>query len=231
MYEQLKRDVCDANIELQRQELVVYSFGNVSGIDRSGDDPVVAIKPSGVPYRELVPEKIVLVDLQGNVIEGDLRPSSDTPTHLELYRSFADVGGICHTHSANATMWAQACLEIPCFGTTHADYFYGAVPVTKQLSDKDIKGDYESNVGRSIVERFAGIKPLEIPAVLVACHGPFSWGISPGKAVEVAVLLEQIAAIGTGTIIINPAQRAISQSLLNKHYLRKHGDSAYYGQG
>ncbi len=228
MKEQLKKTVLDANLELQRRQLVIYSWGNASGIDRSAG--IVAIKPSGVPYDELSADKIVLVDLDGKVVEGDLNPSSDTPTHLELYRRFEAIGGICHTHSPNATMWAQACKPIPCFGTTHADYFYGDVPVTDVLTKEQIRTDYELNTGKIIVERFAEIVPTQMPAVLVANHGPFTWGDSPAKAVEATVVLEHTAATALGTITINPDTRAISGVLLDKHYLRKHGSNAYYGQ-
>jgi L-ribulose-5-phosphate 4-epimerase len=228
MYKELKKVVCDANIELQRQKLVIYSFGNVSGIDRSKG--IVAIKPSGVPYDDLTPDKIVVLDLDGNRVEGDLKPSSDAPTHLELYRNFKVVGGICHAHSTNATMWAQACREIPCFGTTHADYFYGSIPVTEVMTANQTKSDYELNTGKVIVKRFAGMNPMEMPAGLVANHGPFTWGKTPADAVEAAVVLEQIAATALGTILINPDINPISQALLDKHYLRKHGKNAYYGQ-
>ncbi len=228
MHEELKQAVCKANIELQAHQLVIYSWGNVSGIDRQAG--VVAIKPSGVAYDELTPDKIVLLDLDGKVIQGDLSPSSDTPTHLELYRNFKDVGGICHTHSPNATMWAQACREIPCFGTTHADYYYGAVPVTDVMTPDEIQSDYELNTGKVIVRRLAQLDPLQMPAVLVANHGPFTWGKTPTGSVESAVVLEQVAAMALGTISVNNTQSAISQTLLDKHYLRKHGDNAYYGQ-
>lgn len=228
MHEELRKTVCDANLELQRRELIIYSWGNVSGIDRSTG--IVAIKPSGVPYDELTPDKIVLIDLDGKIIDETLRPSSDTPTHLELYRSFKSVGGICHTHSPNATMWAQACKEIPCFGTTHADYFYGAVPVTEVMTEDQISNDYELNTGKVIAERFADIDPMRMQAVLVANHGPFTWGDSPAGAVEATVVLEHIASTAFGTIMINPDHCPISDALLDKHYLRKHGDNAYYGQ-
>jgi L-ribulose-5-phosphate 4-epimerase len=228
MHEELRKAVCEANIELQRQKLVIYSWGNVSGIDRAAG--VVAIKPSGVSYDELTPDKMVLLELDGKVLESDLKPSSDTPTHLELYRNFKAVGGICHTHSANATMWAQACREIPCYGTTHADFFYGPVPLTEVMTKDEIKSDYELNTGKVIVRRFAGLDPIQIPGVLVANHGPFTWGKGPAEAVESAVVLEQIAAMALGTITANPNQKAISQALLDKHYLRKHGKNAYYGQ-
>jgi L-ribulose-5-phosphate 4-epimerase len=228
MHHQLKQQVYDANMDLQRHGLVVFTWGNVSGIDRSDD--IVAIKPSGVGYDELTPESIVLVDLHGHVIEGDLRPSSDTPTHLELYRSFEKIGGICHTHSLHATMWAQAEREIPCFGTTHADHFYGPVPVTETMTPAEIRQDYEENTGRVIVRRFKDIDPLRRRAVLVANHGPFTWGEDPAEAVVNAVVLEEVARMAYGTLEINAKQEAISQALLDKHYLRKHGENAYYGQ-
>ncbi|MFC1792149.1 L-ribulose-5-phosphate 4-epimerase [Planctomycetota bacterium] len=228
MQEELKKAVCDANIELQKQQLVICSWGNVSGIDRSTG--LVVIKPSGVLYDELTPDKMVVLDLEGKIIEGALNPSSDTPTHLELYRNFEAIGAICHTHSPNATMWAQACKAIPCFGTTHADYFYGSVPVTRVMAKKHIQSDYELNTGKIIVERFADTDPMQMPAVLVANHGPFTWGDSPAKAVEATVVLEHIAATALGTITISPEQGPVSDALLDKHYLRKHGKNAYYGQ-
>ena len=228
MYDELKKAVCDANLQLQKQQLVIYSWGNVSGIDRSTG--VIAIKPSGVMYDELTPDKIVMLDLDGNIIEGTFKPSSDTPTHLELYRNFEAIGGICHTHSPSATMWAQACKEIPCFGTTHADYFYGPIPVTDVMTKQQIRNDYELNTGKIIVRRFAGMDPMQMPAILVANHGPFTWGKNPASAVESTVVLEKIAAMALGTITINPDRGPISQALLDKHYLRKHGKNAYYGQ-
>lgn len=228
MYEELRKAVCQANVELQTQKLVIYSWGNVSGIDRKAG--VVAIKPSGVPYDQLTADKMVLLDLDENIVEGNLRPSSDTPTHLELYRNFRAVGGVCHTHSTNATMWAQACREIPCFGTTHADYFYGSIPVTEVMTAEQVKSDYELNTGKVIVKRFAGMEAMEMPAVLVSNHGPFTWGKTPNDAVEAAVVLEQVAAMAFGTVMINPKQNKIAQVLLDKHYLRKHGKNAYYGQ-
>jgi len=228
MYEELKEAVWRSNIELPRQKLVIYSWGNVSGIDRRAG--VVAIKPSGVAYDELMPDKIVVLNLAGEVVEGSLRPSSDTLTHLELYRSFTGIGGICHTHSVYATMWAQACREIPCLGTTHADYFYGAVPVTEVMGRQDIEGNYELNTGRAIVKRFKDMDPVQIPAVLAANHGPFTWGRTPQAAVEAAVVLEQAAMTALGTLTLEPKQESISRVLLDKHYLRKHGKGAYYGQ-
>jgi L-ribulose-5-phosphate 4-epimerase len=228
MHDQLKKLVCLANVELERNKLVICNWGNVSGIDRNAG--VVAIKPSGVPYKDLTPDKMVVVDLNGKIIDGTLKPSSDTPTHLELYRNFKEIGGVCHTHSCCATMWAQGCRELPCFGTTHADYFYGAVPVTEQLTDNEIKDEYELNTGKVIVRRFAKNDPLAMPAVLVAGHGPFTWGKTPMASVESAIVLEEVAKMAAGTIAINPQQTSIKQTLLDKHYLRKHGKNAYYGQ-
>ena len=228
MYEELKKVVCQANIELNARNLVICSWGNISGIDRTSG--VIAIKPSGVPYDELTDEKMVLLDLDGNVIKGDLRPSSDAPTHIELYRNFETIGGVCHTHSTSATMWAQACKPIPCFGTTHADYFYGEIPVTDSMTDKEIDSDYELNTGKVIARRFEGMDPMQTPAVLVANHGPFTWGKNPADSVEAGFVLEQVAKMALGTIMINSNQNEISQKLLDKHYLRKHGANAYYGQ-
>ncbi|OHB55966.1 MAG: L-ribulose-5-phosphate 4-epimerase [Planctomycetes bacterium GWF2_50_10] len=228
MLEELKEEVCRANLELKEQNLVLYSWGNVSGIDRKNN--IIAIKPSGVAYDQLTPEKIILLDLDGKIVEGSLNPSSDTPTHLELYRRFAALGGVCHTHSKYATMWAQACKCIPCLGTTHADYFYGAVPVTAVMDSGLIKGDYELNTGRIIADTFKDRDPMQVPAVLVANHGPFTWGKNAASAVESAVVLEEVARIAFGTLLINPAIKDIDTILLDKHYLRKHGKDAYYGQ-
>ena len=229
MHEELRKAVCNANIELPKHNLVIYSWGNVSGIDRSAG--IVAIKPSGVAYHDLTPDKIVLLDLDGNVTEGPFKPSSDTPTHLELYRNFEAIGGICHTHSPAATAWAQACRQIPCFGTTHADFFYGPIPLTQAMTEETIQNEYELNTGRAIVKRFAGMDPMQTPAVLVANHGPFTWGKTPADALESMVVLEQTAAMAHDTLTINPKQDQISKALLDKHYLRKHGKNAYYGQG
>jgi len=228
MLEELKHKVCNANVELKTRNLVLYSWGNVSGIDR--EKGVVAIKPSGISYDDLMPEKVVLIDLDGKVIEGDMNPSSDTPTHLELYRNYDCIGGICHTHSKYATMWAQACKDLPCFGTTHADNFYGDIPVTAAMTKEQIETDYELNTGKVIVERFKDLNPAQTQAVLVANHGPFTWGVDAAKSVENAVVLEEVAQMAIGTQQITPSQQSISQVLLDKHYLRKHGKNAYYGQ-
>ena len=228
MYDNLKHQVYEANMALQRHGLVVFTWGNVSGIDRANG--VIAIKPSGVSYQDLTPQGIVIVALDGRVLEGDLRPSSDTPTHLELYGSFTGLGGICHTHSMYATMWAQAQREIPCFGTTHADHFYGPVPVTDGLTGEEIDGPYEQNTGKLIVRRFKGMDPLQMPAVLVANHGPFTWGRTPEDAVDNAIYLEYIARLASETIRVDPGAAPMPQELLDKHYLRKHGPRRYYGQ-
>ena len=230
MLEQLKETVCQANIELKNSKLAIFTWGNVSAIDR--ERGMFVIKPSGVAYDDLTAGRMVVVDLEGNVVEGDLHPSSDTPTHLELYRCFETIGGICHTHSTQATIWAQSGREIPCLGTTHADYFYGVVPVTRPMSDEEIRGEYELNTGRVIVQRFKDgeINPEDVPAILVANHGPFTWGKTAAKAVENAVVLEEVARTTAAALALNPTQQSISQTLLDKHYLRKHGRHAYYGQ-
>jgi L-ribulose-5-phosphate 4-epimerase len=224
----LREDVLEANLELVRRGLVLYTFGNASGISRS--DALVVIKPSGVPYEGMKAEDLVVVDLEGKVVEGKWRPSSDSPTHLLLYKAFAEIGGVAHTHSRFATAWAQAGREIPCFGTTHADYFHGPVPVTKPLTPKQIRSDYEVNTGHAIVRRFAKLDPLHMPGVLVAGHAPFSWGASPSEAAHAAVVMEEIAALAAHTLTANPKAQAISKHLQDKHFHRKHGSSAYYGQ-
>jgi L-ribulose-5-phosphate 4-epimerase len=224
----LRGEVFEANLELVRRGLVLYTFGNASGIDRA--QGVVAIKPSGVPYENLKPSDIVVLDLRGKTIAGTLRPSSDLATHLILYRAFPEIGGVVHTHSRNATVWAQAGREIPCFGTTHADYFYGPIPVTGQLGTPEIEDAYEANTGEAIVRRFQGIDPLSMPAVLVAGHAPFTWGASVADAAHHAVVLEEVAQTALHTLAVNPQAAPISQALLNKHFFRKHGHSAYYGQ-
>lgn len=224
----LREEVLEANLELVRRGLVLYTFGNASGIDRK--QGLVAIKPSGVPYEAMQREDLVIVGLDGKVVEGKLRPSSDLPTHLILYKAFAGIGGVAHTHSRAATAWAQAQREIPCFGTTHADYFHGHVPLTKPLTSAEIRSDYEVNTGRAIVRRFAKLNPLHVPAVLVAGHAPFCWGETPAQAAHIAVVLEEIAALASQTMAANPKARVISKELHDKHFLRKHGSTAYYGQ-
>ena len=224
----LREEVLEANLELVRRGLVLYTFGNASGIDRK--EGLVAIKPSGVPYESMKPEDLVVVDLSGKTVEGNLRPSSDLATHLILYKAFAGIGGVAHTHSRFATAWAQAGREIPCFGTTHADYFYGPIPVTQALTPKQIRDDYEVNTGHAIVKRFARLNPLYMPGVLVAGHAPFCWGATAAEAAHAAVIVEEIAAMATATVTANPKAKAISKHLHDKHFLRKHGASAYYGQ-
>jgi L-ribulose-5-phosphate 4-epimerase len=226
--EALRTEVYEANLELVRRGLVLYTFGNASGL--SHDDGLVAIKPSGVPYEAMTPTDMVIVDLDGRVVEGSLRPSSDLPTHLALYRAFSSVGGVVHTHSRHATAWAQACRGIPCFGTTHADYFYGPVPVTIPLTPAEIETKYEANTGVAIVRLMEGRDPLGCPAALVAGHGPFCWGKSATAAAHMAVIVEELAAIALQTVAINPAALPISEPLRDKHYFRKHGPRAYYGQ-
>jgi len=229
MLEQLKKTVCTANLDLVTQGLAILTWGNVSGIDR--ERRLVVIKPSGVAYDGMKPEHMVVVSLEtGEVIEGNLKPSSDTPTHLELYRAFKGVGGIVHTHSLYATAWAQARREIPALGTTHADYFHGAIPCTRAMTPKEIKSDYELNTGKVIVERFRRTDPTAMPAVLVASHGPFVWGPTVEKAVENAIVLETVARLANETLRANPRAGPMQQVLLDKHFLRKHGAGAYYGQ-
>ena len=224
----LKQEVLEANHELVQKGLVVSTFGNASGITR--DRKFVVIKPSGVDYSALTSADLVVTDLEGNLVEGPLRPSSDLPTHLVLYRSFPMVGGVAHTHSRFATSWAQAGLEIPCFGTTHADYFHGPVPVTESMQPHEIEEEYERNTGNVIVRRFADLDPTEFPSVLVSGHGPFSWGPSAREAAHTAVVLEEIARIALYTVRLNPKAAPISSTLLDKHFCRKHGPQAYYGQ-
>jgi L-ribulose-5-phosphate 4-epimerase len=225
----LRQEVLEANLELVRRGLVLYTFGNASGIDR--DQGLVAIKPSGVPYENMKVSDIAVVTLEGETVKGKLRPSSDLATHLILYCAFPEIGGVVHTHSRNATVWAQASREIPCFGTTHADYFYGAVPVTDYLDESEIEDAYETNTGHSIVRRFQGVDPLSMPGVLVAGHAPFTWGRTVAEAAHHAVVLEEIAHTALQTLAVNPAAAPISQALLDKHFFRKHGRNAYYGQG
>jgi len=228
LLEQLRKEVCEANRDLERHKLVLMTWGNVSGIDR--DAGMIVIKPSGVPYSELTPDNMVVLDLAGNVVEGALSPSSDAPTHTVLYASFPKIGGITHTHSTHATIFAQACRPIPCFGTTHADHFYGDVPVTRLLRKPEIEGPYERNTGLVIVERFNRLEEDQVPAVLVANHGPFTWGKSAQASVLNSVALEEVARMAMGTLQLSPTQPSISNLLLDKHFLRKHGAGAYYGQ-
>lgn len=224
----LREEVLEANLELVRRGLVLYTFGNVSGIDRT--QGLVAIKPSGVPYEELTPAHIVISDLTGNIVDGNLRPSSDLATHLELYKHFSTIGGVAHTHSEFATAWAQAETPIPCFGTTHADYFHGPVPVTERLSQREIAGDYEQETGTAICKTFAKLDPNAVPAVLVAGHAPFCWGASAAEAAHNAVILEYVARMAYRTLSINADSRPLVRELHDKHFLRKHGRNAYYGQ-
>src|SRR6266404_1829578 len=228
MLKALREEVLEANLELVRRGLVLYTFGNASGIAR--DKGLVGIKPSGVPYDKMRAEDLVVADLDGKIVEGSLRPSSDLPTHLILYREFTSIGGIAHTHSRAATSWAQAQREIPCFGTTHADYFHGPIPVTKPLTPAQIRTNYEANTGHAIVRRFAKLDPLHLPAVRVAGHAPFCWGTTPTEAAHVAVIVEEIAAMASQTLAANPKARSISSHLHDKHFRRKHGRDAYYGQ-
>lgn len=229
--QRLQEEVLEANLELVRRGLVLYTFGNASGIDRKSG--LVAIKPSGVPYEDLNPEDMVVTDLDGRPVDSRLRPSSDLATHLVLYKEFPKIGGVVHTHSEYATAWAQAGREIPSYGTTHADYFYGAVPVTEELSAEEIGGDYVLNTGTAIVRRFRGLNPLDpqaIPAVLVAGHAPFCWGAGPQEAAHNAVVLEAVARMAYFTVNLRPESPGVSQALLDRHYFRKHGSAATYGQ-
>ena len=229
MYEELKHDVCTANVSLVKHNLVVFTWGNVSAINERRTH--IVIKPSGVEYEKMKPEDMVVVDVDyGEVVDGQLSPSSDTPTHLEIYRRFPKVSGIVHTHSKWATIFAQMCMDIPPLGTTHADYFYGAIRCTRPLTEKEILNDYELETGKVIAETFGNTLPTEIPAVLVANHGPFTWGKNAGDAVHNAVVLEEIAFMAWHCMYAKSEVRDIQQSLLDKHFLRKHGENAYYGQ-
>ena len=227
MLEQLKKQVCDANIRLKESGLITLTWGNVSQIDRKSG--LVVIKPSGVSYDNMTPDDMVVVDLDGNVVEGKLNPSSDLPTHLELYKHFADIGGVTHTHSRWATIFSQACMPIPALGTTHADAFYGDVPCTRKLTPQEIEDAYEKNTGTVIVEAFKDINPSDIPAVLVSSHGPFTWGKDANKSVENSIILEEVAMMAFNTVLLNQ-NACIQQELMDKHYFRKHGANAYYGQ-
>jgi L-ribulose-5-phosphate 4-epimerase len=224
----LREEVLEANLELVRRGLVVFTFGNASGYDRASGK--VVIKPSGVPYDQLTLESLVVTDLDGKILEGSLRPSSDLPTHLALYRAFPGVHGVVHTHSRYATAWAQAGVEIPCLGTTHADYFRGPIPITPSMQSDEIHSGYEWNTGQVIIRRFAGIDPLLSPAALVAGHAPFCWGASVTEAAHTAVIVEEIAHLAYLTVTIRADAESLSDALRDKHFLRKHGSEAYYGQ-
>lgn len=228
MFDDLKRQALAANLALVKHHLVVMTWGNASAIDRAKG--MVAIKPSGVPYDTMTAADMVVVDLDGRTVEGRYRPSSDLPTHLALYVAWPQIGGVVHTHSPHATMFAQACRPIPCFGTTHADHFHGPVPVTRVLTKRDVADDYEANTGEVIVECFAEINPLHVPAVLVATHGPFTWGHAALDAVHNAVALEQVAQMALGTLQLNGDSDPVPAHILAKHFSRKHGPHAYYGQ-
>lgn len=228
MLERLKQEVLEANLDLPKYGLVTFTWGNVSGIDRKSG--LVVIKPSGVPYDKLKLEDLVVVDLDGNKVEGELKPSSDTPTHLVLYKAFPQVGGIVHTHSPWATSWAQAGRGIPALGTTHADYFYGEIPVTRAMTREEIESAYELETGNVIVETFKDKDPMMIPSVLVNSHAPFNWGKDPHEAVHNAVVVEEVAKMALHAYNLNPDIQPMDQALLDKHFLRKHGANAYYGQ-
>ena len=230
MLEQLKKEVYEANMELPRRGLITYTWGNVSG--RDAETGYFVIKPSGVDYDKLTPEDMVVVDLEGKVIEGKYRPSSDTPTHIELYKKYPEIGGIVHTHSPEATSWAQAGRSIPLYGTTHADYFYGPIPCARSLTKAEIEGEYEKNTGLVIIETFEenGINPVYTPGVLCCNHGPFTWGKDAAEAVHNAVVLEEVARMATKTELINPRVQSAPDTIRDKHFFRKHGANAYYGQ-
>jgi L-ribulose-5-phosphate 4-epimerase len=228
LLESLRKSVCEANRDLERHGLVLLTWGNVSGIDR--EKGLVVIKPSGVPYADLTPENMVVMDLLGAKVEGTLNPSSDAPTHVVLYKEFQNIGGVVHTHSTHATEFAQAIRPIPCLGTTHADHFRGEIPVTRPLRKPEIEGTYERSTGLNIVERFLRLDPAEMPAVLVANHGPFTWGATPAAAVINSVVLEEVARMAAGTLRLAPSIAPLPNLLMDKHFLRKHGPNAYYGQ-
>ena len=228
MLEELKELVCAANLLLPKYELVTFTWGNVSGIDRKSG--LMVIKPSGVSYSGMRPEDMVVTDLEGKVVEGKWKPSSDTATHAELYKAFPDCGGIVHTHSRWATTFAQAGRGIPAMGTTHADYFYGEIPCTRPMTDEEIRGEYEKETGKVIIETFATLDPAAVPGVLVNSHGPFAWGTDPMNAVHNAVVMEEIAFMDWHAMVLDPSRGPMQQALLDRHYLRKHGKNAYYGQ-
>lgn len=229
MLEQLKKEVFDANMDLVAKGMVIYTWGNVSGIDR--EKQLVVIKPSGVDYETMKPEDMVVVDLEGNVVEGHYKPSSDTPTHLVLYKTYPAIGGVVHTHSTWAVTFAQAGMPIPAFGTTHADYFYGDIPCARELTEKEINDGYEMNTGNVIVETIGDKDPMAVPGILVKNHGPFAWGKTPAGSVYNAVVMDKVAEMAYNTMTLNPRVNRVSQYLLDKHYFRKHGANAYYGQG
>ncbi len=224
----LREEVCEANLELVRRGLVIESFGNASGVDR--EQGLVVIKPSGIDYQRLTPSSLVITALDGRIVDGDLRPSSDLPTHLALYRAFPNIGGVTHTHSFFATVWAQAGLELPCLGTTHADYFPGPIPITDRLKPEEIAGGYEANTGAAITRRFQQLDPDLITAALVRSHGPFCWGPSAASAAHTSVIVEELARMACYTRALRPDVPAIDDALRDKHFFRKHGPSAYYGQ-
>ena len=224
----IRQQVLEANVELSRRGLAPFTFGNASAIDRATG--VVVIKPSGVPYETMTERDLVAVDLDGNVVEGKRRPSSDLPTHLALYRAFDSLCGVVHAHSHYATVWAQAGREIPCFGTTHADHFHGPVPVVGHLSDDEVAGDYEGNTGHAIVRRFSELDHRNVPAALLAGHAPFCWGPNVAEALEIMTVLEEVARLAYDTVVLNAAARPIPDGLRDKHFFRKHGPAAYYGQ-
>lgn len=230
MLEQLKKEVYEANMELPKRGLITYTWGNVSGIDR--ESGYFVIKPSGVDYDKLSPEDMVVVDLEGNVVEGKYKPSSDTPTHLELYKKYPEIGGVVHTHSPNATAWAQAGRSIPLYGTTHADYFFGSIPCARSLTKEEIEGDYEKNTGLVIIETFEtqGLNPMYTLGVLCTNHGAFTWGKDAAEAVHNAVVLEEVAKMSTATELINPKVHQAPNTIRDKHFFRKHGANAYYVQ-
>ena len=228
MIQQLKEEVYNANLDLMKHGLVTLTWGNVSGIDRVSG--LIVIKPSGVEYGDMKIADMVVIDLTGKVVDGNKRPSSDTPTHIELYKAFPTIGGITHTHSKYATMFAQACKEIPCLGTTHADHFYGAIPVTRFLTKEEVETDYESNTGKVIVERFIDLNPISMPGVLVAGHAPFTWGINASKSVKSSLILERVAEMAFGTYQLKSDIKELPEYISEKHYQRKHGADAYYGQ-
>lgn len=229
MLEKLKEKVLEANMLLPKYDLVTFTWGNVSEIDRSSG--LVVIKPSGVEYGSMCADDMVVVDLDGNVVEGRLRPSSDMPTHLELYKAFKSIGAVVHTHSPKATAWSQAGKDLPCYGTTHADYFYGTVPCTRPLSKSEVGDGYERNTGLVIAETFAGRDAMSCPGVLCRNHGPFTWGLDAFDAVHNAVVLEEISSMAIDTLLVNPDAECAPRYVMDKHYFRKHGKDAYYGQG